>query len=141
RWTHTRAVFDPSAMTDLPASLRERLREGGLSEPGAVGQVHASADGTRKLLLDLDRNAKVECVLIPMTPGNLDADAAAGVDDDEQDEHKPKKRVTLCISTQFGCAMGCVFCASGQSGLFRGLGAAEIVYQVLRSKSYLAPDE
>src|SRR5690606_20528309 len=67
--------------------------------------------------------------------------SAAGVEDEEPEPDQPKKRVTLCISTQFGCAMGCVFCASGQSGLFRGLGAAEVVYQVLRSRDYLAPDE
>lgn len=141
RWIHTRGVFDPAQMTDLSKALRERLVESGTAEPGRVEQVHRSADGTRKLLLELDRKAMVECVLIPMTPGNLDADSAAGVDDEEPEQDLPKKRVTLCISTQFGCAMGCVFCASGQSGLFRGLGAAEVVYQVLRSKSYLDPDE
>jgi 23S rRNA (adenine2503-C2)-methyltransferase len=128
-------------MTDLSKGLRARLVEAGTAEPGKVEHVHRSADGTRKLLLELDRKAMVECVLIPMTPGNLDADAAFGNEEDESEQDLPKKRVTLCISTQFGCAMGCVFCASGQSGLFRGLGAAEVVYQVLRSKAYLEPDE
>lgn len=141
RWIHTRGVFNPEEMTDLSKSLRERLIQAGTSEPGRVEYVHRSADGTRKLLLELDRKAKVECVLIPMTPGNLDADSAAGVEDEEPEQDLPKKRVTLCISTQFGCAMGCVFCASGQSGLFRGLGAAEVVYQVLRSKTHLDADE
>lgn len=141
RWIHTRGVFDPAEMTDLSKDLRERLVKAGTSEPGRVEQVHRSSDGTRKLLLELDRKATVECVLIPMTPGNLDADSAAGVEDEESEQDLPKKRVTLCISTQFGCAMGCVFCASGQSGLFRGLGAAEVVYQVLRAKTYLDADE
>src|SRR5262249_19737667 len=50
-------------------------------------------------------------------------------------------RVTLCISSQIGCAMGCVFCASGRAGLERGLGADEIVAQVLAAKRYLAPKE
>jgi 23S rRNA (adenine2503-C2)-methyltransferase len=141
QWIHTRGVFDPAEMTDLSKGLRERLAQGGTAEPGRVELVHRSADGTRKLLLELDRKAKVECVLIPMTPGSVDADSAAGVEDEEPEADLPKKRVTLCISTQFGCAMGCVFCASGQSGLFRGLGAAEVVYQVLLSKRYLAADE
>lgn len=144
RWIHERGVLDPAEMSDLKKALREKLAAGGMGEPGKVAHVHRSADGTRKLLLDLDRGAKVECVLIPMTPGSVDADSAAGGEDDDADEpleDKPRKRVTLCISTQFGCAMGCVFCASGQSGLFRGLGAAEVVYQVIRARSYLDPDE
>lgn len=141
KWIHGRGVFDPEEMTDLSKPLRARLKESGMGEPGSVGFVHRSTDGTRKLLLDLDRKAKVECVLIPMTPGSVDADSSAGVDDEDEEEDVPKKRVTLCISTQFGCAMGCVFCASGQSGLFRGLGAAEVVYQVIVSKNYLNKDE
>lgn len=139
RWIHERGVFDVDQMTNLSKDLRRRLREDGLSEPGEVVHVHRAFDGTRKLLLQLHRRAKVECVLIPMTPG-ASLDVASSVDDDDEEE-SPKKRVTLCISTQFGCAMGCTFCASGQSGLFRGLGSAEVVYQVLRARAYLAPDE
>lgn len=139
RWIHERGIFEVEKMTDLSKALRRRLLEDGLGEPGEVVHVHQASDGTRKLLLQLHRKAKVECVLIPMTPGAaLDVASSA---DDEDEEDSPKKRVTLCISTQFGCAMGCRFCASGQSGLFRGLGSAEVVYQVLRSRAYLAPDE
>lgn len=148
---HARGVLDPEQMTDLSKSLRKRLRESGTGEPGRVTMVHESADGTRKLLLELDRKAQVECVLIPMTDGSVDADSAALVEDEDTKEEekngsfsqldRPKKRITLCISTQFGCAMGCTFCASGKSGLFRGLGAAEVIYQVLKAKSYLRPDE
>lgn len=141
KWIHQRGVFDAEQMTDLSKPLRDRLGQAGTKEPGAVAHVHQSTDGTRKLLLDLDRKAKVECVLIPMTPGSVDADSGALDEDDESDDVGPKKRVTLCISTQFGCAMGCVFCASGQSGLFRGLGAAEVVYQVLLARRYLHKDE
>lgn len=141
RWIHERRVFDPNAMSNLSKPLRQRLAEGSMGEPGEVSQVHRSQDGTRKLLLSLDRGARVECVLIPMSKG-ASAELISGVDDDEELElGAPKKRMTLCISTQFGCAMGCRFCASGQSGLFRGLGAAEVVYQVLLSHKYLEPDE
>lgn len=141
RWIHERGVFDPQQMTDLSKGLRQRLSDEGLAPPGTVGEVHQSSDGTRKLLLDFAGKTRVECVLIPMTPKSDDADLAACIDDEEPEPNGPKKRVTLCISTQFGCAMGCVFCASGQSGLFRGLGAAEVIYQVLRARHYLAKDE
>jgi 23S rRNA (adenine2503-C2)-methyltransferase len=138
RWIHQRAVLDSERMTDLSKALRQRLSSAGVMEPGEVVDVHCSLDGTRKLLLQMRDRAKVECVIIPMTKGPS-AQLISGVDD--EDEDGARKRVTLCISTQFGCAMGCKFCASGQSGLFRGLGAAEVVYQVLRSRKYLDPDE
>lgn len=146
RWIHGRGVFDPSQMTDLPLTLRSELGRQGSFEPGNVEQVYESRDGTRKVVLGFERGARVECVIIPMTPAAL-LDADAPVDcDDEGDEPPsgsgaPVQRVTLCVSTQFGCAMGCVFCASGQAGLIRGLGAAEVVYQVLVARRYLRPDE
>lgn len=139
KWVHERGIFDPRQMTNLKKPLREALESEGLCEPGRLEHVHRAADGTRKLLFALDQGAKIESVLIPMTPGTSDADA--GASDDELEQEGPKKRVTLCISTQFGCAMGCVFCASGQSGLFRGLGAAEVIYQVLTARRHLQRDE
>lgn len=143
-WLHGRGVFSAGEMSNLSKTLRQQLTSDGLVEPGVVSYVHESADGTKKLLLTLDRGAKVECVLIPMTKG-VELDVASSADDDDDEEEvvptAPKKRITLCISTQFGCAMGCVFCASGQSGLFRGLGAAEVVYQVLKSRTYLSEQE
>lgn len=145
RWIHVKGELDPKNMTDLPADLREKLAVDPATLPKVV-EVHRSADHTRKLLLELEGGARVECVLIRMTR-DVDADVAAG-DDAEEDEtpsdepeDQPKERVTLCISTQFGCAMGCVFCASGQSGLMRGLLAHEIIAQVLLSKRYLDPNE
>lgn len=140
RWLHERSEFDPLAMTDLSLGLRNLLAEGGALAPGQLASVRKSGDGTRKLLVDFAHGAKVECVMIPMTAEAIDADASASDDDDEA-QTSPKKRITLCISTQFGCAMGCVFCASGQAGLFRGLGAAEVVYQVLLARQCLEPDE
>jgi len=147
RWIFVRGVLDPAAMTDVPAALREKLAQGGLNEPGTVVHVHRSADRTRKLVLEMAGGARIECVLIPMTKepaAEQDADAAAVADDEDDADVEvegPKQRVTLCISTQFGCAMGCTFCASGQRGLVRGLGAAEIVAQVLIARRFLEPDE
>ncbi len=151
QWIHGRGVLDASQMTNLSKVLRARLTAEGLLEPGHVEKVHESKDGTRKLVLELAHAARIECVLIPMTrlddeghriEGSNDADADAAPDDDEEEPvYESRDRVTLCISTQFGCAMGCVFCASGQAGLFRGLGAAEVVYQVLLARRYLKPNE
>ena len=141
RWLHQRGEFEPEKMSDLSVPFRERLREAGVSEPFRVEQVHESKDGTRKLVFEAKDGARVESVIIPMTDVS-DADAGAAPADDEDEEPLPSKaRVTLCISTQFGCAMGCVFCASGQAGLVRGLRASEIVSQVYLAKRYLRPDE
>ena len=145
RWIHERGVLDPDKMSDLGKPLRERLKADGFAPPAKVVDVHAAADGTRKLVLELANAARVECVIIPMTDlGGADADASAAPEDDEDDADQgapEKSRVTLCVSTQYGCAMGCVFCASGQAGLQRGLTASEIVAQVLISKQYLTPNE
>lgn len=141
RWIHERGVLDPDQMTDLAKPLRERLKADGFAAPARISQTHAAADGTRKLVLELAQGARVECVIIPMTDLR-DADAAAAAeDDDDAPEPTEKARITLCVSTQYGCAMGCVFCASGQAGLQRGLLASEIVSQVRLSKSQLGPNE
>lgn len=148
-WIHRRGVVDAAAMTNLSARLRATLAEGGLT-PGVVvpERVHRSADGTRKIAVRLRDGALVETVLLPAVSGpgsaaNLDADAAAADDEDEPAEpaSAPRTRVTQCISTQVGCAMGCVFCASGVAGLKRHLGPEEIVGQVLLGRSLLEDGE
>lgn len=141
RWIHQRGVFDAEQMSDLPLLLRERLGAEGLLAPARVARVQRSADGTRKLLLELSDQARVECVLIPMTRAGSDADAAAVDADEDEPEVPDRPPVTLCVSTQWGCAMGCRFCASGQAGLGRGLRAAEIVAQVLLSRAHLEQGE
>src|SRR5262249_44338683 len=98
--------------------------------------------------------ATIETVLLPAvsgpgSSGELDADAAAAVDDDDDEESSdvrtatpaPPVRVTQCISTQVGCAMGCVLCASGVAGLKRHLGPEEIVGQVLLGRALLESGE
>jgi 23S rRNA (adenine2503-C2)-methyltransferase len=101
------AAFE--AMTDLPAALRARL-----ADRFSLGVLHVetelhSADGTVKRLYRLHDGQLVESVLMEY-------------DDD---------RRTACISTQAGCAMGCVFCATGQMGFARHLSADEIFEQAL----------
>ncbi len=142
RWIHQRGQLDPQAMTDLSQVLRRELQEAGLRSPLVVEQVQRSSDGTRKLLLRLEDGNPVECVLIPMTDQEVMDERPD--DDGEQLEGSggsAPQRVTLCVSTQVGCAMGCVFCASGKAGLKRGLGAAEIVSQVLIARGYLDETE
>ncbi len=145
RWIYGRGVLEPGGMTDLPQALRERLAADGLGPPGRVAHVHRSRDGTRKLLIELADGARVECVLIPMTREveALDADAGALDEDDEEEPSSgdARQRVTLCLSTQYGCAMGCVFCASGRAGLQRGLTAAEVLTQILLARDHLEPGE
>jgi 23S rRNA (adenine2503-C2)-methyltransferase len=158
-WIHRRGVVDAAAMTNLTARLRASLTAEGLA-PGVCvpEQIHRSADGTRKIAVRLADGALIETVLLPAVSGRgsaaeLDADAAAA--DDEDDEapgseqgsgaegapREARTRVTQCISTQVGCAMGCVFCASGVAGLKRQLGPEEIVAQVLLGRSLLDETE
>lgn len=144
RWIHERGVLDASQMTDLSKDLRDKLSQVGLTTPAQVTEVARSNDGTRKLLLRLSDGYSVECVLIPMTRDAELEELADGVAEDDtlaEPAGETTQRVTLCISTQVGCAMGCVFCASGQAGLKRGLGAGEVVAQVLIAKQYLEPNE
>jgi 23S rRNA (adenine2503-C2)-methyltransferase len=160
RWIQTRGVTNPEHMTDLPAPLRRALTNAGVGETLDVTQERRAVDGTRKLLVTMRDGASVETVLIPeVTRGRSDlpspvapdavsdgieagdADSAA-IDDDEEDiVPTAKKRVTQCISTQVGCAMGCVFCASGVAGLKRNMRADEIVSQILVGRRYLGEDE
>ncbi len=143
RWIHERGVLDAAQMTDLSKELREKLNAIGLATPASVTEVARSSDGTRKLLLRLTDGYSVECVLIPMTRDTQD-ELDEGDESAEEENGlgvEATQRVTLCISTQVGCAMGCVFCASGQAGLKRGLGAGEVIAQVLIAKQYLEPNE
>lgn len=138
-WVQSRGVVDPDQMTDLPASLRQALKHEGLGPTTIAGEVRQSADGTRKLLVKLNDGAMVESVLIPGVTGPQPDDTDEGEASDES--QKPAVRVAQCISTQVGCAMGCVFCASGVAGLKRNLGPEEIVGQVLLGRSLLKPGE
>jgi 23S rRNA (adenine2503-C2)-methyltransferase len=110
-------------ITLLPAGLRERLEAEGF-HTGAATEVHrvVSNDGqTTKLLLRMDGGTLIETVLMQYA---------------EEGESHP--RSTVCVSTQAGCAMGCVFCATGQMGFERNLHAEEVVAQVVHVARLLA---
>ncbi len=144
RWIHQRGVDDPEAMTDLPRSLRAKLAaEGPLTPALAVASAHDSEDGTKKLLLRMHDDRTVESVLIPMKSARAEGTFAPEDPDADEPEAEADRAswVTQCISSQVGCAMGCVFCASGVAGLKRHMTAAEIVSQVILGRRALAAND
>ena len=120
-WIHRQGVLDPDEMSNLPKSLRERMKHEGVGWPIEIVSEHESADQTKKLLVGMPDGEKVETVLIPQLGD--------------------PRIVTQCISSQVGCAMGCVFCASGVAGLKRQMSDAEIVAQVLLGRRELEPGQ
>jgi len=142
RWLQARGVTDPAKMSDLPANLREKLA---VEWPLEIASERRSSDDTRKLLVRFHDGASVETVLIPELARRRGELPSPFVDDtthDEEDDEVPEvRRVTQCISTQVGCAMGCVFCASGVAGLKRHLAAEEIVAQVIAGRARLDEKE
>ena len=143
RWLHAHTSDSPEEMSNLPRPLRARLSQEQLSLEREIVAVRRAKDGTRKVLLKFGQEARIECVVIPMKPlaPSDDADLAAVPEDDEAQAAEGPTRVTVCLSTQHGCAMGCVFCASGRAGLLRGLSAAEVIEQVRVAKRQLEPGE
>jgi 23S rRNA (adenine2503-C2)-methyltransferase len=99
-------------MTDLPKALRTELADSFTLFSTRVERHLTASDGTHKLVLRLRDDRMIECVLI-------------------QDEG----RATACISTQVGCGMGCVFCASGLNGVERNLTTGEILEQLVRLRN------
>lgn len=109
QWLYQRDARSYDEMTDLPKKLREILLENHPIEKPCIVDKQVSVDGTRKYLLSFKDGCLVETVGIPSSDG----------------------RLTVCFSTQVGCAMGCVFCATGQEGFTRNLSVGEIINQIL----------
>lgn len=115
RWVFEGDARSIDEMTDLPAEARAELAlQVDLAEPKAA-TISRSNDGTAKHLWTLADGEVVESVLIPSG-----------------------SRLTLCISSQAGCAMGCTFCATGWTGFGRQLSAGEIVAQFRASRRWAA---
>ncbi len=116
-WLYNRGISEFDAMTDIPRVLRSRLAEVARIGSIEVGRKRVSPiDGTTKFLFRLADGLTIESVLIPQST---------------KDGGKGEKRFTLCVSTQVGCPLDCVFCATGSMGFKRNLTAGEIVDQVL----------
>ncbi len=100
-------------MTNLPKSLRETLRANNNEGYASVAEKRESEDGTVKLLLNMSGGGMVECVVMRYKFGN-----------------------TLCVSTQMGCRMGCVFCASGKEGLVRNISVGEMRSEFIAARQF-----
>lgn len=107
-WLWINNAFTFGEMTNLPKKLREKLSEDFKLEYPKDLVKQESRDGSRKYLLEMSDGVSVECVGIPTN-----------------------NKLTVCVSTQAGCPMGCEFCATGKSGLKRSLEALEIYSQVM----------
>lgn len=105
-------------MLNLSKPLREKLASQYTFWTSKVVKHSESNDGTEKLLLEWPDGGQVECVLL-----------------------RDGERRSICVSSQVGCAMGCVFCASGLDGVDRNLTSGEILEQMLRLQRLLPRDE
>jgi len=113
-WVFRHRVREWDQMHNVPRALRESLAARLPIRSSTIAKRELSQDGTEKLLVQLHDGEAVECVVIP-----------------------EGERTTLCVSTQVGCPVGCVFCASGLNGVKRNLSAGEIVEQVLLAEEIL----
>lgn len=115
-WIYGKGVSDYDQMSNLPAKLRDYLKtELPLRESLVLHDRLKSSDGTEKFLFRLEDGNNIESVLIP-----------------------DSGRMTLCISSQVGCALGCTFCMTGRVGRIRNLSASEIVEQVMKVNTYIS---
>src|SRR5437899_681491 len=118
KWVFEGRAESFETMSDLPKTLRAEIAAEFQLWTSKVVRHLQSADGTEKLLLELADGGRIECVLL-----------------------RDRERRSICISTQVGCAMGCVFCASGLDGVDRNLTSGEIVEQMLLLQRLLPADE
>ncbi len=119
QWVYARKTTDFAAMTNLSLDLRAILAEQFDIYCGKIIAHKKSGDRTEKLLIEWPDGHRVECVLL-------------------RDDRNHR---TACISSQVGCAMGCLFCASGLDGFVRNLTRGEILEQILRLNQLLPQTE
>ena len=108
-WLFVHPVLSYDEMTNLPASFRKALKERFPLLPPRIYNRQISCDGSRKYVLQLDDDSLIEMVAMP----------------------QEKDRLSVCLSTQVGCPLQCIFCATGREGFQRNLRADEIVDQVI----------
>ncbi|MDR2160829.1 MAG: 23S rRNA (adenine(2503)-C(2))-methyltransferase RlmN [Desulfovibrio sp.] len=119
QWIWRKRARSFAEMSDLSLALRERLAAVAALDRPSVAAREESRDGTVKFLLRLADGEQVETVLIPSF---------------SQDG---RPRLTLCLSCQVGCAMGCTFCGTGAMGFSRNMSCGEILSQVLLARDFL----
>ncbi len=106
-WLHNKRIESLDMASNISISLKEKLRESYAFIYPTIALEQSDREGTKKYLIKYPDNNAVEAVLMHHKHGD-----------------------SLCISTQFGCKMGCVFCASTGAGFVRGLSVAELLAQV-----------
>ena len=115
-WIYQKRVTDIQSITEFSKELRAKLSDVAYISSLSLSKKLTSSDGTEKFLFSLEDGETIESVLIP-----------------------DKERLTLCISSQVGCAMGCRFCLTGKLGLIRNLKAHEIADQVISGGGLALP--
>ncbi|MFZ1978508.1 MAG: 23S rRNA (adenine(2503)-C(2))-methyltransferase RlmN [Bacteroidota bacterium] len=117
-WLYAKGVQSFDEMSDISKEFRDTLKRSASISNLQTAAKNISSDGTIKFLFRLEDGVDVESVLIP------------------PDQQSPgfEKRLTLCVSTQVGCPLGCKFCATGFMGFTRNLTAGEIVDQVIQAQ-------
>ncbi len=114
QWIFQKNQLDPSSFTSLSLSEREKLADSFCWEPFTIDSTLISEDMSQKLLLKTRDDLLIELVIMPY-----------------------ENRITLCLSSQVGCKMGCTFCQTGKMGLKRNLTSGEIVAQLLLANQQL----
>src|SRR6266436_8624873 len=117
-WLYARGAESFDEMRDLPSTLRQYLKQNFKLGSEALSFVSRSTDGTLKILIRLADGEEIESVIIPS-----------------------ENRVTLCMSSQVGCAMACEFCATARMGLHRNLTSSEMLAQIFAARRELADAE
>ena len=125
-WIYSKGVTDIDRMTNLRKTFRDELRRSttvaGLT---LVAEQRSTEDSTTKYLFALEDGARIESVLVP---------PAAAFTGPEAVREEEQRRLTLCVSTQVGCPLGCAFCATATMGYLRNLTSGEIIDQILQAR-------
>lgn len=127
-WIYRKFVFDFNEMSDLSKELRKALPERFTVMP--LEKLDTAGSPEEEAVKFLFRCADGECIETVLL--------IAGDDEPEPDDEEVRGRLTLCVSSQAGCALGCRFCATGKLGFRRDLTAGEIVAQALWVEKYLS---
>jgi 23S rRNA (adenine2503-C2)-methyltransferase len=114
RWLYQKGAHSFDEMTNLSKRFRQELAQVSFISTLHLLRIEQSRDGTKKFLFQLEDGNQIESVLIP-----------------------EKRRLTLCLSTQVGCAFGCRFCLTGKMGWKRDLSVSEIINQILVTRETL----
>ncbi len=126
-WLYHRGATTFEEMVNIPAAFRRQL--GAAARVGSItlaDSQRSATDGTTKLLFELADGKRIESVLIPPRTSFRDRG-----EEPADDEPATAERLTLCVSTQVGCPLDCVFCATATMGFHRNLTSGEIVDQVM----------